>query len=220
MSTPAGWYPDPQNPAAQRYWDGTAWTTHTAPGQTAYAQQQTGYPQQPQPAAPAYGYAPSPVSVHRKFGFGESVRRGFSRWTNYSGRATPGEYWWFYLFGLLVAAVAYIPLVIALIIMAATADKTPVQRVLSNGVTVTTTDLHPTGAGVVAVVIAGIIFFVVALILFFPQLALSIRRLHDTDKSGWWYLIALVPFGGLVLLVFFLLPGTPGPNRWGAPVTE
>ena len=42
------------------------------------------------------------------------------------------------------------------------------------------------------------------------------RRLHDTDRSGWWYLITLVPFvGGIVLLVFTLLKGTPGPNRFG-----
>lgn len=218
MSTPAGWYPDPQNPAAQRYWDGSAWTPHTAPGAAYAQQQQTGYPQQPQPA-PAYGYASAPAPVHRKFGFGESIRRGLARWTDYSGRATPGEYWWFYLFSLLVAAVAYIPLVIALIYMTATAGKTPVQRV-RNGVTVTTTDLDPTGAGIAAVVVTAIILFVVVVILFFPQLALSVRRLHDTDKSGWWYLIGLVPFGSLILLVFFLLPGTPGPNRWGAPVTE
>ena len=45
------------------------------------------------------------------------------------------------------------------------------------------------------------------------------RRLHDSDKSGWWYLLAFVPFGGLVVLVFTLLPGTPGPNRYGPPVT-
>ena len=46
-------------------------------------------------------------------------------------------------------------------------------------------------------------------------LPLTVRRLHDTDRSGFWYLIALVPFGGIVLLVFTLLEGTPGPNRYG-----
>jgi uncharacterized membrane protein YhaH (DUF805 family) len=39
--------------------------------------------------------------------------------------------------------------------------------------------------------------------------------MHDTDRSGWWLLIGLVPFGGLVTFVFSLLPGTPGPNRFG-----
>jgi uncharacterized membrane protein YhaH (DUF805 family) len=47
------------------------------------------------------------------------------------------------------------------------------------------------------------------------SLSLTVRRLHDLDRSGFWYLIALVPFGGIVLLVFTLLEGTPGPNRFG-----
>ncbi len=55
----------------------------------------------------------------------------------------------------------------------------------------------------------------VALALILPALAVTVRRLHDTDRSGWWILLGLVPFGGLVLLVFFALPGTSGPNRFG-----
>jgi uncharacterized membrane protein YhaH (DUF805 family) len=47
------------------------------------------------------------------------------------------------------------------------------------------------------------------------SLSLTVRRLHDSDKSGFWYLIAFVPFGGIVLLVFTLLEGTPGQNRYG-----
>ena len=47
------------------------------------------------------------------------------------------------------------------------------------------------------------------------SLSLTVRRLHDSDKSGFWYLIAFVPFGGIVLLVFTLLEGTPGRNRFG-----
>jgi uncharacterized membrane protein YhaH (DUF805 family) len=49
-----------------------------------------------------------------------------------------------------------------------------------------------------------------------PGLAVSVRRLHDTDKSAWWLLIVLVPVvGPVVLLVFMCLPGTQGPNRFG-----
>jgi uncharacterized membrane protein YhaH (DUF805 family) len=52
--------------------------------------------------------------------------------------------------------------------------------------------------------------------LFLTSLSLTVRRLHDTERSGWWYLITLMPFvGGIVLLVFTLLEGTPGPNRFG-----
>ena len=49
-----------------------------------------------------------------------------------------------------------------------------------------------------------------------PSIALAIRRLHDTNKSGWWLLIGLIPFGGIVLLVFYILEGTNGPNDHGA----
>jgi uncharacterized membrane protein YhaH (DUF805 family) len=49
-----------------------------------------------------------------------------------------------------------------------------------------------------------------------PSIAVAIRRLHDTDKSGWLMLIALVPFvGGIILLVFMILEGTAGPNQYG-----
>lgn len=49
-----------------------------------------------------------------------------------------------------------------------------------------------------------------------PCIAVSVRRLHDTDRSGWWVLLAGVPFvGAIVLIIFFLLDGTPGKNRFG-----
>jgi len=48
-----------------------------------------------------------------------------------------------------------------------------------------------------------------------PSLAVSVRRLHDTDKSGWWLLIGLTGIGQIVLFVFYLLASTDGPNRFG-----
>jgi len=51
---------------------------------------------------------------------------------------------------------------------------------------------------------------------FIPNLALGFRRLHDTNRSAWWLLIGLVPFvGAVVLIVFYLLPSTPGDNNYG-----
>ena len=42
------------------------------------------------------------------------------------------------------------------------------------------------------------------------------RRLHDTDKSGWLILLGLIPLiGSIILLVFYVLPGTKGPNKFG-----
>lgn len=57
---------------------------------------------------------------------------------------------------------------------------------------------------------------VVAVALFLPSLAVMIRRLHDTNRSGWWILINFIPYlGGIVLLVFMCLDGTAGPNKYG-----
>jgi uncharacterized membrane protein YhaH (DUF805 family) len=55
-----------------------------------------------------------------------------------------------------------------------------------------------------------------SLIIFIPNLAVTIRRLHDQDKSGWFYLLVFIPIiGGLVVLIFMFLEGTRGPNRFG-----
>jgi uncharacterized membrane protein YhaH (DUF805 family) len=49
-----------------------------------------------------------------------------------------------------------------------------------------------------------------------PSLAVAVRRLHDTGRSGWWLLIGFVPLiGAIVLLVFFVLDGEPGSNAHG-----
>jgi uncharacterized membrane protein YhaH (DUF805 family) len=50
---------------------------------------------------------------------------------------------------------------------------------------------------------------------FLPTLAVTVRRLHDLDKSGWFYLLNFVPFGGIVLIVFYFMEGTSGPNQYG-----
>ena len=56
-----------------------------------------------------------------------------------------------------------------------------------------------------------------SLIILWSNLALSIKRLHDQDKSAWWILFALIPLLGFVVLFIILgfLPGTKGPNRYG-----
>jgi uncharacterized membrane protein YhaH (DUF805 family) len=48
-----------------------------------------------------------------------------------------------------------------------------------------------------------------------PGIAVSVRRLHDRDYSGWWFLIVLTGIGAIVLLVWFCMRGTAGANRFG-----
>ena len=62
----------------------------------------------------------------------------------------------------------------------------------------------------------GLLSVLLMLGLLVPSVAVSIRRFHDQDKSGWFLLLALIPFiGSVVVLVFMCLPGTSGPNRFG-----
>ncbi|MDE2903757.1 MAG: DUF805 domain-containing protein [Chloroflexota bacterium] len=63
----------------------------------------------------------------------------------------------------------------------------------------------------------GIAYWGVAVLLFLPGLAVSIRRLHDSGKSGWWFLILLIPLAGwIVFLVFMLLPSDDRTNQYGS----
>jgi uncharacterized membrane protein YhaH (DUF805 family) len=65
-------------------------------------------------------------------------------------------------------------------------------------------------------VLSILLYVAAAVAAFLLSLSLTIRRLHDQDKSGFWYFIAFVPFiGGIWLLVLTVLEGTPGPNRFG-----
>ena len=60
------------------------------------------------------------------------------------------------------------------------------------------------------------VYMLYALAVFIPSLAVAVRRLHDTDKSGWFLLIGLIPLvGGIILLVFMATEGTRGPNKYG-----
>lgn len=119
-------------------------------------------------------------------GFSEAVKTCFSKYATFSGRASRSEYWWFYLFCFLVALVG-----IALDFFLGNYDPD-----------------DPASFPWIALLIS--------LPLILPSLAALVRRLHDTDKSGWWYFIGLVPvIGAIVLLIFLVLEGTDGDNRYG-----
>ena len=57
---------------------------------------------------------------------------------------------------------------------------------------------------------------VYSLAVLLPTLGVGIRRLHDTNRTGWWYLLVFIPLiGGIVLIVFWAMAGDPGPNNYG-----
>lgn len=125
----------------------------------------------------------------------ESVKTCFAKFTTWQGRATRSEYWYFTLFSILcaIAAVA-------------------VDSVLGTSFTFT----DPT-TGTEASFGYGWFYLIVALVNFLPGLAVLVRRLHDTGRSGWWYWIALVPLIGVImLLVWFCSRGTVGDNKFGS----
>ena len=66
------------------------------------------------------------------------------------------------------------------------------------------------------------LYVIAAIGLLIPGIAVAVRRLHDTGRSGLWFFVAFIPFvGAAALLVLLALPGTPGPNQFGpAPIPE
>ncbi len=71
--------------------------------------------------------------------------------------------------------------------------------------------------GIGSEMLSNVLSGLFALAVLIPSLAVGARRLHDTDRSGWWQLIMIIPvIGIIVLIVFWCLRGTEGPNRFGA----
>ena len=63
-----------------------------------------------------------------------------------------------------------------------------------------------------------VLYALIVLALFIPSLAVSVRRLHDLSKSGWWYLIALIPLiGAIILIIWFATETKAEVNQWGQP---
>lgn len=122
-----------------------------------------------------------------------------NNYANFTGRARRREYWMFTLINSVILILLQIPVQGALIAMAAQneADTAP-------------------SAGLTGVTLIFLILLVVySLAVMVPSIAVTVRRLHDTGKSGWWYLLNLIPLGSLVILVFMVLDSEPGSNKWG-----
>jgi uncharacterized membrane protein YhaH (DUF805 family) len=124
--------------------------------------------------------------------FAEAVKSFWSRYTMFKGRSRRSEYWFIQLF-LIITNLAAAAIDLALM-------GGDVDRFIANG-----------GGGIL-----GLIWILVTIL---PALAVLVRRLHDTGRSGWWALIGLVPLvGGVVLFVFSVLDSTAEENQYGAPV--
>ena len=133
-------------------------------------------------------------------GLKEAVVSVFSKYATFSGRATRSEYWFFYLFNLLAV---FIFMIIGVMLGA----------------------MFGGGEGAAGGAIGGYILYILyALAAFIPSLAVTVRRLHDTNRSGWNILWCLLPVvGPIVLLVFMVSDSTPdnqyGPNPKNVNVT-
>ncbi len=115
----------------------------------------------------------------------------------FSGRATRSEYWYFVLFNT----------IISMILMG-------IDIAMGTGGAESTMSAD---AGVAMNMSAGILTGIYTLAVFLPSLAVLIRRLHDTDHSGWWIFISLIPLvGAIVLLVFLVKDSTAGENQYGS----
>jgi uncharacterized membrane protein YhaH (DUF805 family) len=121
--------------------------------------------------------------------FSEAVQSGVRRGLDFRSRSSRSEYWWFYLASILFECVVLIVMALAVAVAGNIVGS--------------------------LVAVAGVVAF---LGLTVCGLALTVRRFHDSDRSAWWLLISFVPLvGAVVILIFLVLEGNPGPNRFGPP---
>ncbi|HAN21487.1 MAG TPA: DUF805 domain-containing protein [Clostridiales bacterium] len=112
----------------------------------------------------------------------------FKNYTNFNGRARRKEYWMFILFNIIFSILATI-----------------LDSVLDTPV-ITRTFYRET----------GIIYILYSFIIFIPSLAVTVRRLHDIGKSGWWYFIIFIPLVGAIwMLILMCTEGQCGDNLYG-----
>jgi uncharacterized membrane protein YhaH (DUF805 family) len=115
-------------------------------------------------------------------------------YANFNGRARRKEYWMY----TLIFTVLLIALMTIMFSVLSFSDETGIE----------------TGPSVYLTVILVIVFLFAH---FIPSIALTVRRLHDTGKSGWWYLIVFVPYlGNFVIFIFTLIDGDRGDNKYGS----
>ncbi|HEU0182722.1 MAG TPA: DUF805 domain-containing protein, partial [Agromyces mariniharenae] len=127
--------------------------------------------------------------------FVQAVSRFFRKYATFSGRASRSEFWWAYL----VYAAVYLAIYI------------PAAGAAESSVTVTADGQIAYGAGYWTMWGIGAVAWLATIV---PFLALVWRRLHDTNRPGWYYLIGIVPFGVIFVIVFLALRTNPDGERF------
>ena len=138
--------------------------------------------------------------------FYQAIANVFRNYFGFDGRATRREFWYWALFryGIILTGVLFV-------ILQAYAQgyhdgvlaAAPLKW--SDG-SASLIDYQPP---------LGMVMMAFLALTFIPNAAVSIRRLHDSGKSGWWFVaLNLLPLGELVLFVFYLLKSSSGPNRF------
>ncbi|WP_166921261.1 DUF805 domain-containing protein [Flavobacterium poyangense] len=113
----------------------------------------------------------------------------FENYANFKGRARRSEYWYFALANALIS--------IVLIVVGGV-----VGGIFGDGIT--------------GIVVGYALFGIYTLLTLVPSLGVVVRRLHDVGRSGWFYLVAFIPFiGGIWILILFVTEGNHGPNQYG-----
>ena len=115
-------------------------------------------------------------------GFLEAVKACFGKYVTFSGRARRSEFWWFVLF-------AYGAGIFFSVIDLSLFGETTAVTTESSASVSSETQFAPFTS-------------IFSLAVFLPYISVSVRRLHDTARSGWWYWIVLVPLIGVTLGVF------------------
>lgn len=139
----------------------------------------------------------------------------FKRYADFQGRSRRMEFWMFQLLNLGVALVLAGPFFFSLIGASIANPEDPAATEAAMAALVE--------GGISLSMIGLILYGLYALAVFIPSIAVTVRRFHDRDMSGWWYLglslAGIIPFvgflGSIALLVLMFLPGTQGSNRFG-----
>lgn len=125
----------------------------------------------------------------------DKILRPWRHYVDFSGRSTRTEFWLFFIiFYVVMIALVAIPFILSDVGMAGF-------------------EAIESGAVAPIVLLPAALFLLASII---PNIAVTVRRLHDSNKSGWMYLLTCIPYIGFIFfIVFGFLPGTRGENDYG-----